>query len=69
MASATYAIDRVGRSQITGPDQFDSMCVRALRRWQGLPGIVAGIFHDPNLAYTPEAAAAHSGPPALGRGA
>lgn len=43
--------DRVGRSQITGPDQFQAVCVKALRRLQRLPRIVTGFFHDPNLAY------------------
>lgn len=43
--------DRIGRSQITGPDQFKALCVKALRRLQRLPYIVRGFFHDTNLSY------------------
>lgn len=43
--------DRIGRSQITGPDQFKALCVKALRRLQRFPHIVRGFFHDKNLAY------------------
>lgn len=43
--------DRVGRSGITGPDQFKALAVAALRRLQALPHIVRGFFGDPDLAY------------------
>ncbi len=43
--------DRVGRSGVTGPDQFKALCVAALRRLQRTPRIVRGFFADPNLAY------------------
>lgn len=43
--------DRVGRSGITGPDQFKALAVAALRRLQAMPHIVRGFFGDPDLAY------------------
>jgi transposase len=43
--------DRVGRSGITGPDQFKALAVAALRRLQALPHLVRGFFGDPDLAY------------------
>lgn len=43
--------DRVGRAQITGPDQFKTLAVAGLRRLQRLPHIVRGFFADPDLAY------------------
>lgn len=43
--------DRVGRSGITGPEQFKALAVAALRRLQALPHIVRGFFGDPDLAY------------------
>lgn len=43
--------DRVGRSIITGPDQFKALAVAALRRLQAMPHIVRGFFGDPELAY------------------
>lgn len=43
--------DRVGRSGITGPNQFKALAVAALRRLQALPHIVRGFFADPDLAY------------------
>lgn len=43
--------DRVGRRGITGPDQFKSLAVAALRRLQALPHLVRGFFSDPELAY------------------
>jgi transposase len=43
--------DRVGRAGVSGPDQFKSLAVRALRRLQRMPHIVRGFFADPNLAY------------------
>lgn len=47
--------DRVGRAQVTGPDQFKSLAVRALRRLQRMPHIVRGFFRDPHLAYIADA--------------
>lgn len=43
--------DRVGRSGITGPDQFTALARAALRRLQALPHLVRGFFNDPDLAY------------------
>jgi transposase len=43
--------DRVGRTTITGPDQFKALAIAALRRLQAMPHIVRGFFRDPNLAY------------------
>lgn len=43
--------DRVGRSGITGPDQFKALAVAGLRRLQAMPHIVRGFFGDPDLAY------------------
>jgi transposase len=43
--------DRVGRKTITGPDQFRTLVLGALRRMQKMPGIVRGFFADPHLAY------------------
>ena len=43
--------DRVGRTIITGPDQFKALAVAALRRLQAMPHIVRGFFADSNLAY------------------
>ena len=50
--------DRVGRSGITGPDQFRALAVGGLRRLQAMPHIVRGFFRDPDLAYISAAAAA-----------
>ena len=43
--------DRVGRSGITGPNQFRSLCVKALRRLQRMPHLVRGFFAAPDLDY------------------
>jgi len=43
--------DRVGRTGITGPDQFKALTVAALRRLQAMPHIVRDFFRDPNLTY------------------
>jgi len=43
--------DRVGRSGVSGPDQFKALAVKALRRLQRTPHIVRGFFADPQLAY------------------
>lgn len=48
--------DRVGRSGITGPDQFKALAIGALRRLQKMPHIVRGFFADPDLAYITAAA-------------
>jgi len=43
--------DRVGRRVVTGPDQFQALCVSALHRLQKLPHIIQGFFRHPDLAY------------------
>jgi len=43
--------DRVGRSGVSGPDQFKALAVKALCRLRRMPHIVRGFFADPNLAY------------------
>ena len=48
--------DRVGRTSVSGPDQFKALAVKALRRLQRMPHIVRGFFADPNLAYITRAA-------------
>ena len=48
--------DRVGRSGITGPDQFTTLCVNALRRLQRTPHLIRGFFAAPDLAYIRAAA-------------
>lgn len=48
--------DRVGRSGITGPDQFKTLCVNALRRLQRMPHLIRGFFAAPDLAYIRAAA-------------
>lgn len=48
--------DRVGRSGVSGPDQFKALAVKALRRLQRMPHIVRGFFADPQLAYITNAA-------------
>lgn len=48
--------DRAGRAQVTGPDQFKSLVVRALRRLQRRTKTLLGFFRDPQLAYISAAA-------------
>ena len=43
--------DRVGRTSVTGPDDFKTKIVGALRRLQKLPHIVRAFFADPDLRY------------------
>jgi transposase len=43
--------DRVGRTSITGPDEFKSLIIGALRRLQKLPHIIRAFFADPDLRY------------------
>ena len=43
--------DRVGRTSVTGPDEFKSKIIGALRRLQKLPHIVRAFFADPDLRY------------------
>jgi hypothetical protein len=43
--------DRVGRTSITGPDDFNAKIVGALRRLQKMPHIVRAFFADPELRY------------------
>ena len=43
--------DRVGRTSVTGPDDFKTKIVGALRRLQKMPHIVRAFFADPDLRY------------------
>ena len=43
--------DRVGRTSVTGPDDFKTKVIGALRRLQKLPHLVRGFFADPDLRY------------------
>ena len=43
--------DRVGRTSVTGPDDFKTKVISALRRLQKLPHIVRAFFVDPDLRY------------------
>jgi len=43
--------DRVGRTSVTGPDEFKTKVIGALRRLQKLPHIVRAFFADPDLRY------------------
>jgi transposase len=43
--------DRVGRTSVTGPDEFKSKVIGALRRLQKLPHVVRAFFADPDLRY------------------
>lgn len=43
--------DRVGRTSVTGPDQFKTKVIGALRRLQKMPHIVRAFFADPDLRY------------------
>ena len=41
----------LGKTQVSGPDQFRSAVSQFMRRLQKLPKILKGFFRDPNLAY------------------
>jgi transposase len=43
--------DRVGRTSITGHDEFKTKVIGALRRLQKMPHIVRAFFADPDLRY------------------
>ena len=43
--------DRVGRTSVTGPDDFKTKITGALRRLQKMPHIVRAFFGDPDLRY------------------
>ena len=43
--------DRVGRTSVTGPDEFKTKVIGALRRLQKTPHIVRAFFADPDLRY------------------
>ena len=43
--------DRVGRTSVTGPEQFKAKVISALRRLQKIPAIVRAFFSDPDLRY------------------
>ena len=45
--------DRVGRTSVTGPDEFKAKIVSALRRLQKMPHIVRAFFADPTCATSP----------------
>jgi hypothetical protein len=40
-----------GRTSVTGPDDFKTKVIGALRRLQKLPHIVRAFFADPDLRY------------------
>jgi transposase len=43
--------DRVGRTSVTGHDEFKTKVIGALRRLQKMPHIVRAFFADPDLRY------------------
>jgi transposase len=43
--------DRVGRTSVTGPDDFKTKVIGALRRLQKMPHIVRAFFADPDLRH------------------
>jgi transposase len=43
--------DRVGRTSVTGPDEFKTKVISALRRLQKMPHIVRAFFAYPDLHY------------------
>ena len=43
--------DRVGRTSVTGPEQFKAKVISALRRLQKMPALVRAFFSDPDLRY------------------
>jgi transposase len=43
--------DRVGRTSVTGADEFKAKIIGALRRLQKMPQIVRAFFADPELRY------------------
>jgi transposase len=43
--------DRVGRTSVTGPEQFKAKVISALRRLQKMPAIVGAFFSDPDLRH------------------
>ena len=51
MAWKNVKHDRVGRTSVTGPDDFKTKVIGALRRLQKLPHIVRAFFVDPDLRY------------------
>lgn len=42
---------KLGKTTITGPDQFMALAQRFMRQLQRLPNIIKGFFSDPNLVY------------------
>ena len=50
-APGRFHHDRVGRISITGPDEFKTKVIGALRRLQKMPHIVRAFFADPDLHY------------------
>ncbi len=45
--------DRVGRTSVSGPDQFKALAVKALRRLQRMPHIVRGSSQTPTWPTSP----------------
>ena len=43
--------DRVGRTSVTGPEDFKTKVIGALRRLQKMPHVVRAFFADPDLRY------------------
>lgn len=43
--------DRVGRTSVTGPDEFKTKIIGALRRLQKMPHLIRAFFADPDLHY------------------
>jgi transposase len=43
--------DRVGRTSVTGADDFKAKIIGALRRLQKMPHIIRAFFADPDLRY------------------
>ncbi len=51
-APGRFHHDRVGRSRVTGSDEFRTKVIEALRRLQKMPHIVRAFFASPDLRYT-----------------
>ncbi len=42
---------KLGKTTITGPDQFKALALKFMRQLQKLPSTIKGFFRDKNLAY------------------
>jgi hypothetical protein len=49
--SSNVKHDRVGCTSVTGPEDFKTKVIGALRRLQKMPHIVQAFFADPELRY------------------